>query len=199
MYFKGEALWLNRSEPPSKALAFDDNGPDTGEVLLDLSDLGTGYDAGTRLTFGMTSGPHSFEVVYSGLQHWNSDQRQQGSGGEHGDPNFDTFLQEESGPILLDNCCVVDEEYPFNDVRVANAELTQDIDSFEFNYRHRLPEWFAIQSTALLGFRWVSIDESFNFMTDHSPLGPAPFPAMGGPGIIGCCGANIPLNDFGIR
>jgi hypothetical protein len=201
LYFKGEALWLNSGEPASKALAFDDSGVDIGEVLLSTDDLGTGYDAGTRLTFGMTSGPHSFEVVYSGLQHWNSDQRQQGTGADHGldDGNFDTFLQEEGtdgaeGPALfLDSCCFVDEEWPFEDVRVVNAELTSDIDSFEFNYRHRLPAWFAIESSALVGFRWVSIDERFGFMTDHAPFGPT---GIGGVGP--CCFPNPPLNDFGI-
>jgi len=197
--FEGEALWLNRGDPEGKALAFDDDGPDTGEVLMEFGDLGSGYDSGTRLTFGLHSGPHHFEVVYAGLTDWEADARQQGSGGEHGDPDFDTFLEEEGQDVapftFVDDCCIVNDEAPFENVRAANAAFDSEFDSFEFNYRHDLPTWLQIESSVLAGFRWVRVDENFGFLTDHQRLGPN-FPGFA-EGLIACCGSNPPLDDFG--
>jgi hypothetical protein len=159
-YVSAEYLALFRDE--DKSVPFASLGPDPNSIVLSTSDFNAEFQSGVRATIGRQMSDHiRLEGTYFGSYTW-SDQ----ASVNNLDPNALAGVGNLFSPFTgFGN--PADPAVDYNSVAVI--DYSSRLNNAEINLRHRLlmpPSNFEV--SALLGVRYMNIDESFGYLTSTS-------------------------------
>lgn len=158
--FEAEALFLHRNA--TKGVAISTAGT---SVVLGTSDLKFGFEPGVRFTLGFHPDPsNSLELVYFGLHNWSDRAKRtcplgdSNSTGQSDDCLFPVFADGDADPPS-------GSIGSFTHAFQHSIRYQSKLHNVELNYKRHFSPWGNLHPSLLVGLRYVSVPERFNFLS----------------------------------